>query len=162
MNEQFLTATPKRNPSGAIEWTLSDGTKSGGHGHFPSVALPKKSGAHHFTISIGPDRLGIEFSKDPLWIHEGSTCPTQSGIDSAQIKGFKRLNDTQIFFTDLNKGDAVDLWYQLNFVDSDGKPVNPLDPEIKNGGGTGNLYAAVFVLAAAAALAYVAYFAFYK
>lgn len=141
MSDKDITITPIRDQSGTVTgWDLSYGGKKGNKpSNYPEVVLTKDSGNHEFMITI-KDSKGITFApgtdrpKDAdnaLWIAEGASSPTAKGINS-QIENAKLHNNTQLVFKDLNVGKDMTLAYRLNFT---GAP--PLDPIIKNGGGTG-------------------------
>lgn len=141
MDYQDIKISPIRDSADKpIGWEMTYGNKKGNKAsNYPVVDLPKNSGNHEFTISI-VNGNGIKFApgtnrpKDgdnALWVHEGSTSPPQKGTHD-QIKNVKLHSTTQLTFKDVNNGKAVELAYQLNFT---GAP--PLDPIIKNGGGTG-------------------------
>ena len=102
----------------------------------------------------------------PEWIYEGNDCPPPKGVDSKQIPEQHIECDASVLsFVDKNNGKARTLTYQLNFEDSKGRPVTPLDPQIKNGGGTGGFVSYLLPLAGGIALlglAYVAYEAFFE
>lgn len=141
MDYKDISLNPIRDSEGKpVGWEMTYGNKKGTKpGDYPVIDLPKNSGNYDFTITI-ENANGIKFAhgtnhwKDgdnALWVHEGSTSPTQK-VTHSQIKDVKVHNDTQLTFKDVNNGKGVELAYQLNFT---GAP--PLDPIIQNGGGTG-------------------------
>ena len=67
--------------------------------------------------------------------------------------------DSKLTFTDLNEGKECTLIYKLDFVDRKGNPVEPLDPEIKNGGNNRESASLVALLLAGAGVAAIAFFA---
>jgi len=133
-----LDFTPTKNPDGSISWSLciQGGKCSTAPGDFPAVDVGKGNADVKFVVNITNDQtgMGIKFAPtNPLWVQQG-TKPTAPVLDS-QIYGLSGANSTTLNFTDANcnKGD-VTLKYVLNFVDNQGKSVNPVDPDIKNGG----------------------------
>jgi len=162
-----ITVSPTKNANGSIEWTLTYGTRSGNkNGDYPAIDLKHGGTNERFKITLIDSSLGIKFSKDPLWIQAGS-CPTSTGIDAAQIDKVE-TSDTVVSFRDLNQNAAVSLWYRLNFDVPGLNPGDPgtfLDPEIRNGGGGGagmKWLTFAGVAAAAVAVGYVAYEAFFE
>lgn len=138
MSEQFVKLRPSLTRP--IEWTMIHDGHTGTEGNFPPVDLPKDTGAHLITFTIdNPEGMDIEFSNDPIWIQQGEFCPTTRVVDGKQIKSKTKLNSTQLVIKDINKGKQQILTYLLNFVDGNDSShqVTPLDPQIKNGGGTG-------------------------
>ena len=134
----FVRVIPAAAKDGSIDWTLchngpSEPEVCGQEPFYPVIELKPNSG-YHFHVDIDDkDNLGVTFSGDPLWI-QANTKPTQHVID-AQIRDVTPGSTTLKFF-DRNKGDPVDLVYQLNFVGRDKQPVESIDPTIKNGGTT--------------------------
>lgn len=157
MQEQFLYVFPKSASGGGIDFTLGDTSKAPPPGSPNSKpSLGKNSGKCRFTVTIKDvDNLGVEFTSDPIWAGENCPCPPPQGVTTDQIEDVTRLNATQITFVDRNKGKERTIVYQLNMAAA-GQPC-PFDPEIKNGGGTGNLYAALLGAGALAVVAYLAY-----
>lgn len=133
-----LTVTPRQTTKNKIEWYLTDGKKTGGPGHYPPVDCEKGKG-YKFQIEIvDEDNLGIEFAPDPLWVVKDGPCPQSKSMDPEQIVDIKP-GTTLLRFKNQNKGQPCTLRYQLNFVDQQGRKVEPLDPEIRNGGGNVSL-----------------------
>lgn len=161
MDEKFLYVFPKRASNGAVVFELGESKQPPPPGSLPPpIDLKKNSGKHLFTVTIEDvNDLGVKFTSDPLWAGEDCPCPPPQGITTDQIVDVTRLNDTQISFVDRNKGKDRTIVYQLNMV-AGGQPC-PFDPEIKNGGGTGNIFAYLLSGAALLALGYFAYEAFF-
>lgn len=143
---------------GAIVWSLDDKNPPK-HKCKIKLDFPKHAGPQPITVNlIDTTGQGLQFSSDPLWVNEGGPCPKQSGINTVQIENVVP-NGSVLTFTDLNVGKECTLIYQLNFVDRDKNPVEPLDPEIKNGGtniASPNLLVLALIGACVAAVAYVA------
>ena len=143
--EQWLYVAPK-DKNGTIEWSMStsgDGVSGQDPGKkFPWIKLPHNKGRYLFHVQIeDEDDLGIKFAAcpDAIWIEKGTRCPTAWVKPPEQITDIRREN-SQLTFVDRNNGDSQTLTYRLNFVDRDGRPVAEIDPEIRNGGGTGNIF----------------------
>lgn len=151
MASEKLQATPTKDAGGNISWKLCDAkvpTDCGTLGSNPVTALPHSffPKTYNFEITVTNDQtgLGIVFAPDPpsppgkddgpLWI-QANTKPSEFATDS-HISSQSGGGTTSLKFQDKNKGSAVDLQYRLNFVDSAGKKVTSIDPEIKNGGST--------------------------
>jgi|GEM_PF-3579174 len=139
--ERDLRVIPIREGSTVTGWQLEvvDTGQKGQNGNFPKVHLQKHSGKTDFTVTITDPQDQVTFPtlpEDAIWVKEVQSdsegSPTEKGIKTDQIVKVELPNDTQLTFTDLNKGGPRKLSYQLNF---DGAP--PLDPIIENGGGTG-------------------------
>lgn len=152
MNPVLLIAQPSM--SGAkVQWSMCQGTVCGNSpSTFPTVTLDPKSGQHVFIVHIkDPAGVGAVFAEDALWMQSSHGSPPQKGLNSSgQVGSFTRLDDSTIFFTDLNnnQGDLT-LGYRLNFT-GPGTTTSSIDPDIKNGGGsTKSLYG----ISASAALA---------
>lgn len=122
----------KGKPNGSgIEWSLDD---RGGppSGKIVKVDLPRDSGpcelTIHLTVAGGAD---VAFNtEDPIWAAQNA-CPRQPGIHTDQIEVVPPTEAKKLTFVSKNQGDPQSLFYQLNFVGAD-----PLDPEIKSGGGS--------------------------
>jgi hypothetical protein len=163
MADENINATPTLT-NGQITWTMCDANgKCSAPGSYPAVDL----GHHffpsttHFNISITNDQTGMgivfapapppQTNDGPLWVQAGSK-PTAATVDP-HIDNVNGAGTTTLKFTDHNKGSAVDLYYRLNFVDSKGQKVSPIDPEIKNGGSTIGFSTEAFVVAAVVLIA---------
>lgn len=121
------------DPSSPKKWKLKHDGKSGTKpSDYPVIDLKKDDGPHLivFTIKNGE---GITFSDDPIWVQEGTTPPSQKA-ESPQIPVWRiKDNGKKLVAFDWNDNpEPIDLAYRLNFNGAD-----PLDPIIKNGGGTG-------------------------
>lgn len=151
MASEKLQAVPTKGMGETISWKLCDAkvpTDCGTLGSNPVTTLPHSFFAktYNFEITITNDQtgLGIVFAPDPpsspgkddgpLWIQANSK-PSEFANDG-HISWQSGGGTTTLRFQDKNKGSAVDLQYRLNFVDSNGKKVTAIDPEIKNGGST--------------------------
>lgn len=162
MQDKFLYVFPERASDGSIAFTLGETRQPPPPGlPVPKIPLGKNSGKCLFTVTIEDvNRLGVTFASDPIWAGEDCLCPPPQGITTNQIQDVTPLNNTQITFVDRNKGRERTIVYQLNMVA--GGQTCTFDPEIKNGGGTGNLYAYLLGGAALVAACYVAYEAFFN
>lgn len=149
-----ITVQPSNSPTG-IQWELCDvvANKCGGPGAkpasaYPVIDLPTNQVGYDFTVTI-KNPMGISFapaskpttypqSGDPaLWVMVGQgQHPNHPGNSSnGQITNPQLTDATTLTFTDLNHGQGASwLSYRLNFVQNNGKAVNPIDPDIKNGG----------------------------
>lgn len=109
------------------------------------------------TFAPSPPPQGPPSGTDPgpIWVNEKGQ-PNQPGVDP-QIGSLGGGGSKKLTFVDLNT-DAATLKYQLNFVDSQGKAVAALDPEIINGG-KGLFSNVAFVIAAGVAIALLALWA---
>ena len=161
MQEKFLYVFPEQAPDGSISFQLGETRQPPPPGsNNAKPHLEKRSGKCLFTVTIEDEQgLGVEFTSDPLWAGENCACPPPQGTTTNQIVDVTKLNATQITFIDKNTGKERTIVYQLNMAAA-GQPC-PFDPEIKNGGGTGNLFAAIAGLSALAVVCYVAYEALY-
>lgn len=136
MGSITLYARADTDSKGDIVWTLDD-KKNGKKGERKKVDLPKDSGEWSFKIRLDDDTpYGLKFDpSDPIWIAETNNCPPPPGINTDQIYDVDVNGQKTLTFRDRNCGDAVDLKYQLNFLTSDNQRAEPLDPDIRNGGG---------------------------
>ena len=164
-------ATPTVQQQGAVKWELcyirsavhypecGDGTPAR---PYPNVSVPMGAGEQPFQFTIKGD-TGIVFAPDPpqsgpvppnapgpIWINKKGQ-PNKPGthheITDIAVGGGKKV----LTFRDIND-EAITLKYQLNFVDAQGNPVTPLDPDITNGG-KGFIGAETSLLLAAALIA---------
>ena len=138
MANQTLDFTPTKNADGTVSWSLciKGGACGTGTDPFPAVYVHHGNADVKFDANIVNDQtgMGIKFAPtNPIWVQQGAK-PTGPGVDT-QIYDISNSVPTTLKFTDANcnHGDVV-LKYQLNFVDSGGNPVTPVDPDIHNGG----------------------------
>lgn len=143
MPAQIITVTPSKGNGTKIDWTMCHTAPGKTEVCSPKNVYPpitvghnsgSNAGAQVFTVTINDvNKLGINFSSDPLWIQANSK--PKSHVIDAQIFDVTP-NPTKLVFKDKNDGGPVTLVYQLNFVGADQKPVTSIDPDIKNGGTT--------------------------
>lgn len=174
-----LQAVP-RLEKGQVTWALcyKNSSPCPSASSFKAIGFAHTFFAHvqNFHIDIVNDQtgLGIVFAPEPppqtndgpLWIQAGPK-PITAVIDP-HISNISGAGTTALKFSDRNGGQPVDLFYQLNFVATQGankgQKVTPIDPEIKNGGSTIDVVAAassiLIGLVVVAALATLAYRAF--
>ena len=137
MKLHLIEVTPARQQNGNITWTMCYNNDCKGAPAYVDVTLQKNSGQHVFMVSLNDEAdLGVSFPKtfgEAIWIQEGAKPKKAPAGASNQIIDTQRANKSTLVFTDKNDK-AVDLHYQLNFV---GAP--PIDPAIRNGGGTGGV-----------------------
>ncbi len=138
------------------KWKLKhDGKEGTKPSDYPVIHLKKDDGPHLivFTIKNGS---GITFSSDPIWVQEGVVPPSQkSGSDQIPTWKVRDAGKKLVVFDWNDNAQQTDLAYRLNF-----NGAGPLDPIIRNGGGTGQpihgflppLSAAHIAIAAAALL----------
>jgi len=149
-----ITVQPSNGPAG-VQWELCDvvANKCGGPGAkpasaYPIIDLPANKVGYDFTVTI-KNPNGISFAPAngtptypqsgdaALWVMVGQgQHPSHQGNNSnGQITNPQLMDATTLTFTDLNHGQGASwLSYRLNFSKKDGTPVNPIDPDIKNGG----------------------------
>ena len=122
------------DPTSLKKWKLKhDGYTGTNPSNYPKIDLKKDDGPHLIVFKI-KDGPGITFSKDPIWVQEGTTPPSVK-TESDQIPTW-RVRDAgkKLVVFDWNDNPQLtDLAYRLNF---DGYA--PLDPIIRNGGGEGS------------------------
>lgn len=116
---------------GQLEWTI-DGNKP----QKSVITLPWQTGPHtlHFHIDDNTES-GLSFADDAIWVHENENgeCPG-GGIQTDQISVVS-VKPSKLTISNANNGAPRTLHYQLNIVDRKGTAC-PVDPAIKNGGGT--------------------------
>lgn len=139
MTQKTLNLTPTKDADGIVNWTMciQGGACSPGPNQFPPVNLSKGVADVKFTMNIVNDHTGMDIKfapTDPLWVQQGAK-PKGPGLDT-QIYDLSGGNTKILTFKDANNNHVpATLTYQLNFVDSSGKPVNKaVDPDIHNGG----------------------------
>lgn len=148
MADHPITLTPAKQPDGSIQWTMDyQGKKGSSPSTYPVIDLKAKE-AHKLTYTISnPPGLSINFDPamvqsasgksihNAIWVQE-STKPPQATL-SGQINKVTLKTPTELQIKDDNSGNPMTLIYQINFVDAanPGVKVDPLDPELKNGGG---------------------------
>lgn len=129
--QAIVELTPSQNG-----WELCTDAGCGTNGPYPDVNLPNNGGAENIIFIINaPPQSGIRFPDDPkdaIYIQPG-TKPQNKVYDTAGQLGQPKLSKSKMVLTlrDKNKGQPMDFHYKLNFI---GAP--PIDPVIKNGGGT--------------------------
>lgn len=150
MNEVFLYVYPEKAADGSIQFLMSqDSNQRPPQGtQYPVPQLKKNSGKCTFTVSIqNPEGLDVKFAAQPIWSADNiQECPP-AGKNSDQITDITPLNNTQFSFLNRNKGKDRVISYQLNMT-NDGIAC-PLDPDIRNGGGTGTKSLAYALIGAA-------------
>ena len=116
-----------------VQWKLD--IKTGGHGNGDKINLPKD---HNYEITfslVDNTLLGLRFDASaPIFAREGggTICPT--AISTTQIM-VDSCTAKKLVVIDWNSGAPVELYYQLNFVNTVGKNKCAYDPPITNGGG---------------------------
>jgi hypothetical protein len=124
------------------KWELKHDGKKGDHNGpptdpaaYPVIKLNKDEGLHLITFEIEtPD---ITFSKDAIWVNEGSKPQPGGSHTHDQIAWRVDPEGKKLYVVDWNDNSAkpphtpIDLHYQLNFSDG-----TSLDPIINNGGTT--------------------------
>jgi hypothetical protein len=106
------------------------------HGSNGKIDLPAKSGAHKIKFRLEDDtNLNLRFDAGgPIFAStDTSQCPSK--LDTEQIM-VDSCDDDELEIVDWNYGQTIDIRYQLNFMNKTGVPQEPLDPIIRNGGGT--------------------------
>jgi hypothetical protein len=146
-----VTVLPSQGANG-INWVLCDDAgHCGGPGanppsDYPTLEVAKGGGPDVFSVTISNPTLGITFASNPkdptkaddaLWVEMGKgKHPNQKGNGSnGHITDATLTNSTTLTFTDHNHGNSMWMSYRLNFVGQNNAVVNPIDPDIKNGGG---------------------------
>ena len=134
-----LDFTPTKDATGVVNWTMCvhGGKCSTAPNQIPSVPVAHGNADMKFTANIVNDNTGMRIvfaPANPIWVQQGAK-PTGPGVNS-QIYDISGSNSKTLTFTDANcNHNPATLVYQLNFVDSSGKPViKPVDPDIHNGG----------------------------
>ena len=116
-----------------VRWGLD--IKTSGHGNGDKIDLPKD---HNYVISfslVDNTQLGLRFDASaPIFAREGggTACPTD--ISTSQIM-VDSCDAKKLVVIDWNSGARVELYYQLNFVNTVGTKKYTYDPPITNGGG---------------------------
>lgn len=144
MPAHLIEVTPAQVPGQAITWTLcyKNAATCGGPGSYPAVDLGANTGPQIIIFNINdPANLGIKFDPThPIWI-QANNKPTGPVVGPpSQVVDVTPANNTTLVFMDKNKGPAMTLKYQLNFVGADNQKVTSIDPDIRNGGGTGKTF----------------------
>lgn len=148
--------------AGKIVWAIGE-TPPTKKGEKKTITFPEGS-QYDVTIKLTDNtkpKQGIAFNPTtPLYVQEGGSCPPQPGLGSSEIPStsVNVQNTKTLKFTNLNTKDCT-LIYQLNFVDSKGRTVDPpLDPEFKNtGGGRGPRASVAMIVGIVAATALVVF-----
>lgn len=129
-----IKVTASGGASGPIDWDI-DGKKP----HKASHEFKEKTGPHEIKFKLGDKTgRGLKFdAQQPIWDEKNTTgCPaSQSNSDQIEVQS---CSDRELTISNANSGDPCTIHYQLNFVDSEGRP-EVVDPEFKNGGGGGSL-----------------------
>ena len=139
MNKKPMTLYAQADDeAGKLVWAIGE-TPPTKKGQKKTVNFPAGS-QYDVTIKLTDNtspKRGIVFNPaSPLYVQEGGSCPPQPVLGSSEIppNSVVPAGDS-LQFTNLNQKDCT-LIYQLNFVDSKGRTVDPpLDPEFKNTGG---------------------------
>lgn len=128
-----LDVVARNKIGGGIDWSLD--IKTVGHGSGNKIDLPKDNNYElEFTLD---DQTGIGLRFDasaPVFVREGGAGPCPTGISTPQIM-VDSCNARKLVLKDWNYGQPVELYYQLNFVDTKGLTKYAWDPVIINGGG---------------------------
>ncbi|MEO8176752.1 MAG: hypothetical protein ABI626_08850 [Sphingomicrobium sp.] len=140
--------------AGKLVWAIGE-TPPTKKGHKKTITFPPGS-QYDVTILLSDNtspKRGIAFNPaTPLYVQEGGSCPPQPALGSSEIPStsVNVPNTNTLKFTNLNMKECI-LIYQLNFVDSKGRTVDPpLDPEFKNTGGGGRKLTRAAAVTAAA------------
>lgn len=138
-----LTVKPTFQNGQVVGWELCHSVptnKDCGNGKtaapYPKLDFNVGSGGHEITIAI-INGNGVTFDPaNPLWIQPNTkpTSPIIAPTDQIDPKQVKLVHPAYLKFHDANDSGELLLKYQLNFVDSSGNKVIPIDPDIKNGG----------------------------
>jgi hypothetical protein len=123
-------------PDGAGGVTWSHSVKSHGHSNGNKIKAPRGEGYRiKFDLDDYTD-LHVRFdASKPFFCKEGTTNPCPDSISTPQVLVDSCEDDTLVVI-DWNYGaQEQELRYQLNFVTDIGKPIDPYDPIIINGGG---------------------------
>lgn len=128
--EVDVIAQPK--VGGGINWSHS--VKSVGHDNNGKIKLPKGLG-YKIKFDLKANGFDVRFDASaPFFCKEGTTNPCPGSLMTDQCMVDDCDADT-LTVIDWNYGDEQELRYQLNFVNSAGKRVEPYDPIIQNDGG---------------------------
>lgn len=122
------------DPAGnGVAWRLD--IKTGGHGNGDKINLPKDNN-YAITFSLVDNtRLGLRFDASaPMFAREGGGTACPSDISTTQIM-VDSCTAKNLVVIDWNSGAPVELYYQLNFVNTVGTKKYAYDPPITNGGG---------------------------
>lgn len=166
-----MTATPSVNQSNpnTIDWKLCNVTTGKcGTGTttdpWPAIDLPYKSGPNDVIFVINdPNKIGIQFSNDPLWLKPGAGKPPKGINSNSQLGTLQQPAPGVLIVPDANTK-AQSMSYRLNFVNSNNpsQAVTSIDPDWHNGGTGFNVSTLQAVqlgigLATLAAILFVAY-----
>lgn len=145
MKEMNLYIFPEKTPQGAITYTMArNRTRPAPGNPLPQVHLPKNSQRWQLNFEIiNAENTDVKFKDPPFVIGEDCPCPPPPGSSSEQIVSMHRHNGTQAYFVDRNNGEARRIVYEVQ-LEENGRDW-PFDPEVQNGGGTGNLYSYVLL-----------------
>lgn len=140
MNELDLFIFPDKDSSGTISYTMARNRQRPAPGSpLPQVHLPRNSRRWKLNYEIiNAPNTNVQFKDDPFWAGEDCPCPPPQGVSSDQVIDIHKHNDSQASFVDKNNGRARRIVYQINLHENGTD--HPFDPEVQNGGGTGNIY----------------------
>ena len=149
---ETIVLRPTVGSNNQILWELCNENNCGGPGSstnddYPVVEVLGRDTLVIFQIEENSDNPhGIRFANassaqtnasDAIWVRPGQgNKPPEKGMNSnGQFVNASLPNPQTLVFSDKNDRPAPQWFtYQLNFVDERGQPVDPIDPEIKNGG----------------------------
>lgn len=122
------------DPAGiGVAWRLE--IKTNGHGKGDKIELPKDNNYKINFSLVDNSRLGLRFDASaPMFAREGggTACPTDISTSQIMVDSCTAEN---LVVIDWNSGAPVELYYQLNFVNTVGTKKYAYDPTITNGGG---------------------------
>ena len=118
---------------GGIEWSLD--IKTPGHGKDDKIDLPKNYNYKLIFTLVDRTTLNLRFDASaPIFVREGGAGPCPTDISTPQIM-VDSCDADKLVVIDWNSGAPVELYYQLNFVNTVGTKKYTYDPPITNGGG---------------------------
>ena len=138
----YVKLTPKEI-NNQIEWDFEItgnakiGKKAGQK--YPYIELERNKSRYKFWFDLADNDFGIQFNtRDPLWTKLDECPDTKQNYDDQILPDKIRATASQLDFVDRNNGAQRSIFYSLNF--KRGSADLRLDPEIRNGGGTGNIF----------------------